>query len=365
MKTILLVDDDEDVLASVKRVLGDPREGWVCHTARDGQEAMTKLAEEPVDLLVTDLRMPDMDGVDLLAAVQREYRGLPVIILSGLSDVRAVAPGAFADLPVLQKPVSTAKLKQLVRQELERWQAGHTRDISLSSLLLLMRIETKTCMIQVTDGNRWGELQLSEGRVVGARLDDEGSDEDPVAVMLGWDRVSVDVFPAHWSDTHPVVADPSLEEPWETSELRSGTSSTDAPSTQAIDPEILEMVRRAAPSTGALALLLADRAKGRVVAHLQPLATDRSIDLELGAAAEALALQTSLADRLEEGDEVEELAFTTRDHCEVLRPVAKHPDLFLYGLFERSQFNVAMASLAMRSLETGLEELEPKGPGEA
>ena len=134
-----------------------------------------------------------------------------------------------------------------------------------------------------------------------------------------------------------------------------------APPQSASQTELTQEALKFASSTD----VLADRAKGRVVAHLQPLATDRSIDLELGAAAEALALQTSLADRLEEGDEVEELAFTTRDHCEVLRPVAKHPDLFLYGLFERSQFNVAMASLAMRSLETGLEELEPKGPGEA
>lgn len=366
MKTILLVDDDEDVLSSVHRVLNNPREGWACHTAHDGAEALAHLATKAIDLLVTDLRMPVMDGVDLLAAVQREYRGLPVIVLSGLSDVRGVAPGAFTDLEVLQKPVSTAKLKKLVALELKRWGNGQTRDVSLASMLQLMRLERKTCMVQVTDGNHWGELQLSEGRVVGARLDDEGEEEgnaeQAVAVMLSWERVSLDVLPAHWSDTHPIVVEPeTADELWDTEELGStppGPALRDEPP---MDPRVLEMKRRATPDTGALALVLAEVATGKIVAHLLPPRLERSLDRELAAASEAIRLHLDMVRDLALEDHLEEISFVTTGLCEVLRPVEDRPDLFLYGLFDRSQFNVAMAGLAVRSLEERVSDLEPAG----
>lgn len=95
-KTILFVDDEQNILQGLKRMLRPKREAWNMLFAAGGNAALEILARQPVDVIVSDMRMPGMDGVELLTKVMQLHPGVMRIALSGYSEyslnLRAVLP---------------------------------------------------------------------------------------------------------------------------------------------------------------------------------------------------------------------------------------------------------------------------------
>ncbi len=94
IERILLVDDEATFLTSMRRHL--KREGFSLETAGNGRDACDKIADratdnDPFDLVVTDLLMPDVDGIQLLAWVKKHYPQVSVIILTGFGDGETVS----------------------------------------------------------------------------------------------------------------------------------------------------------------------------------------------------------------------------------------------------------------------------------
>jgi DNA-binding NtrC family response regulator len=114
---ILLVDDEPDMLENCSRILS--RQGHTCMTAANGREALAILERERPDLLVTDLKMPEMDGMALLRHAHELDPTLPVIMLTAFatieSAVAAVKEGAFDYLP---KDFSVDQLRVAVERAL-------------------------------------------------------------------------------------------------------------------------------------------------------------------------------------------------------------------------------------------------------
>jgi len=98
---ILLVDDEPDMLENCSRILS--RQGYACVTAENGRAALAILEHERPDLILTDLKMPEMDGMALLQHAHAMDPDLPVIVITGFasieSAVTAVREGAFDYLP--------------------------------------------------------------------------------------------------------------------------------------------------------------------------------------------------------------------------------------------------------------------------
>jgi len=84
-KTVLFVDDDQIVLRSIKRGFLD--EPYTQLFAKSGQEALEILQKEEVHVIVTDMCMPEIDGVELLKIVREKYPHIIKIILSGYTDM--------------------------------------------------------------------------------------------------------------------------------------------------------------------------------------------------------------------------------------------------------------------------------------
>jgi two-component system response regulator PilR (NtrC family) len=114
---VLVVDDEADFLATYDRLLR--RQGWRAITAGTRGAALAVLAAEPVALLITDVRLPDGDGLDIVRAARARTEPPPVIVVTGFSSAQsrhqALAAGATA---YLAKPFSTSALTSMVRDAL-------------------------------------------------------------------------------------------------------------------------------------------------------------------------------------------------------------------------------------------------------
>ncbi len=108
-KTVLLVDDEEPVLLSLSNFL--ERNGIRILTATGGQEALAQLRDTPADLVITDLVMPGMSGIDVLRQVKKDYPETGVYILSGRGTIdlaiEALRAGAY---DFLEKPFDVETL---------------------------------------------------------------------------------------------------------------------------------------------------------------------------------------------------------------------------------------------------------------
>lgn len=115
MQSILVVDDDPQIRQLMIDVL--IRDGYRITWAADGQEAIDKIAINPVDMVITDLSMPVRDGFALINDLRRDYPQIPIVVVSGNHDFICGNEGMSsirADLFVA-KPFSLSHLRTVVR----------------------------------------------------------------------------------------------------------------------------------------------------------------------------------------------------------------------------------------------------------
>ncbi len=111
--TILVVDDDGEVREIIVEFLSQA--GYRILQAGGGTEALRIVAETPdIDLVITDVRMPDISGLDLADMVERQRRHLKVILISGFFVCKGVGRR------VVRKPFRMQELQEAVREELAR-----------------------------------------------------------------------------------------------------------------------------------------------------------------------------------------------------------------------------------------------------
>ncbi|MEY0159978.1 response regulator, partial [Providencia manganoxydans] len=115
---LLLVDDDPGLLKLLGMRLTS--EGFHIVTAESGQEALKLLLKEKIDLVISDLRMDEMDGMALFAEIQRQQPGMPVIILTAHGSIPdAVAATQQGVFSFLTKPVDRDALYKAIDEALE------------------------------------------------------------------------------------------------------------------------------------------------------------------------------------------------------------------------------------------------------
>ena len=123
MATIALVDDDKNILASVSMLL--EQEGYHVRTFSDGASALTALSATPPDLAILDIKMPRMDGLELLRRLRQQAGDMPVIFLTSKDEEidELMGLNAGAD-DYIRKPFSQRLLLERVRAVLRRAE-GH------------------------------------------------------------------------------------------------------------------------------------------------------------------------------------------------------------------------------------------------
>ncbi|MDN5942887.1 MAG: sigma-54 dependent transcriptional regulator, partial [Nitrospira sp.] len=147
---VIVVDDDAETLALLREIVA--KEGFEVQTAEDAETALRRIEEWQPELVITDIHMPGMDGLALLAAVREKEPDIPVVLLTAYGSLKtavdAIKAGAF---DYLSKPFVVEDIRLVVRRALE-----HTK---------LVR-ENRSLRGQLRDRYRFDNLVGSSGGMV-------------------------------------------------------------------------------------------------------------------------------------------------------------------------------------------------------
>ena len=117
---VLIIDDDAMIRMTIKAYLEDS--GYIIAEADNGRKGIEVFSREKPDIVITDLRMPGMDGFDVIAKLKKDSPGTPVVVITGTGD-RAAADEAIrrGAYEVIFKPVSDMKeLETIIRRASDR-----------------------------------------------------------------------------------------------------------------------------------------------------------------------------------------------------------------------------------------------------
>jgi CheY-like chemotaxis protein len=199
---ILLVDDDPDLLEMYRDLLGQLPSGPEIHTATSGARAMALLEAEAFRLMVCDLKMPRMDGLQVLSIVRRTHPQLRTVALTSVLDeeFRSRAYALGVDL-FWQKPASEEEirmflecLESLLGPETE----GGFRGIQSKSLVDIIQLECLSqgsLVLRITNGKLTGKIWIQEGQLIDAETDGQNG-EGAFHQILSWQAGHFETLPA-------------------------------------------------------------------------------------------------------------------------------------------------------------------------
>lgn len=191
MKNILIVDDEETLLLIMVGRFEEYNDQLRVFTARNGKEAVAMLDSENIDLVVTDLKMPEMDGIELLAYMSHKHPAVPAIAVSAYCTPQIQKKlKSLGALRVMDKPVDFDLLIQEVLKGLEGGEnRGSLSGFSVSSFLQILQMEEKTCTLEIHGpGKKHGYLYVVEGELSDAQIG-ERRGQDAAYEIIAWDRV--------------------------------------------------------------------------------------------------------------------------------------------------------------------------------
>jgi len=193
MKRVLIVDDEQSFLLSLRDGLKASRKNFQVLTAENGREAVAVLKTVPIDLLVTDLKMPVMDGFELLAWVSRQQPQLPVIVMTafGTAEIETRLSKMSA-LQYLEKPLDLNMLRDAIYTGLQEEEKSYIRGITLATFLQLMAAEQKNCTLKVSSGGQSGHLFLRRGELLDAQYG-ELKGEAAALEIIAWENAEIEM----------------------------------------------------------------------------------------------------------------------------------------------------------------------------
>jgi len=175
---VLLVDDTPEFTEVLKQHLVKKRDpSWIVHTAAQYSEALSFLKANPVDLVVLDINMPVMDGLQLLTMLKRSHPALPVVLLSGLvtPENRDFALQHGASLVLSKLDVAGGfdsiypALEATAEMPAEGFK-GMVRQVGLTDLLQLECLGRKSSILEIKASNADGRIYISEGSIIHAEI---------------------------------------------------------------------------------------------------------------------------------------------------------------------------------------------------
>ncbi|MBI5074581.1 MAG: response regulator [Nitrospirae bacterium] len=195
MKNVLIVDDEKLFLLSLTDGLGIYAGEFNVITAENGRKAVELLGTINIDLIVTDLQMPVMDGFELLAHLSNHEPDIPVIVMTayGAPSIEdKLRP--YSVTRYLEKPLNLRKLASAILDELAASSQGFIQGITLPTFLQLVEMEKKTCTLSISSHGTAGRLFFRKGEFLDAETS-ASSGEDAAYEIVCWENAQIEIDP--------------------------------------------------------------------------------------------------------------------------------------------------------------------------
>jgi CheY-like chemotaxis protein len=170
-KKVLIVDDEEDLTWSISKHLVKDKDVYEVICVNNGQEALNLLSQIPIDLVVSDIKMPGISGLELLVKIKETYQSTKVIIMTafGSADVQKEA-SARGSLYYIEKPFEIEDLRSLIQNALieKKGFDGKVTDFQLSDLIQMNVLGRMVTALAVIKDDEKGLIYFNEGNVVHA-----------------------------------------------------------------------------------------------------------------------------------------------------------------------------------------------------
>src|SRR5215470_14376536 len=199
---ILLLDDDPDLLAMYREILAQLPTRPEIFTANSGTRAMAMLEAGPFQLLICDLKMPKMDGLQVLSIVRRKYPQLRTVVLTSVMDeqFRSRVYALGVDL-FWQKPGTDQEIKmflECLESLLGREAEGGFRGVQSKSLVDIIQLECisqSSSVLRISNGSLAGKIWINAGELIDAEVD-QLQGERAFQKILSWKTGNFEMLPA-------------------------------------------------------------------------------------------------------------------------------------------------------------------------
>ena len=235
---ILILDDEQDILEIYQEILARLPSQPDIITVDNGGQAISLLESQPFNLLLLDLRMPQMDGFQVLAIVRRKFPALRVVVMTAAQDeqFRARAYAMGIDL-YLEKPKTGKEIINFVdciESLLERDEQGGFRGVQSKTLIDLIQLECLTqssAILRVTTSTAEGRIWVQRGDIIDAMTGDLGGKEALVE-MLRWKTGNFEILPTDTPRPRTIFSG------WESLLMESAQLIDEAEATEFPPPEV-------------------------------------------------------------------------------------------------------------------------------
>lgn len=399
VKNVLIVDDEKLFLASLTEGMIEFADEFRVFTALNGQQALDVLRENEIDLVVTDLKMPVMDGFQLLAEMVSEFPGVPAIVMTafGTSEIEKKLQ-QFESYDYLEKPIDFQLLAARIREGITHNSEGHLKGIMLSSFLQLLQIEQKSCALKIKSQNRKGLLYFSKGELIEAVYEKENGEKAAQEIVC-WEDAEIEIVHANKKiqkrinkslqsllmdaakekdeadflgeissseidnfsfettiDNDLFAADKAVIKTKTTSEDKiSENNLTKKPNKELeikMPNNIEQSLNNLMEIDGAMAVALVDLESGMALGM-----AGGGVNLEVAAAGntEVVKSKQKVMSSLGLKDKIEDILISLGSQYHLIRPLKNHSNLFLYLVLGRERSNLAMARFKLNDVDGAIQ----------
>ena len=406
-RRIVLVDDEEVLAWSLSNRLARAHPSWGIDTANNGSEALEKIHRAPIDLLIADVRMPGMSGIDLILAARADRPELPVIVMTAFqtSEVQRVAGAPYTGL--LEKPFEFERLLELVDEALTERPTGFSGAISVQTLpdiVQLYVLSSATGLLVVNHRSGEGRLWFERGAILHAVTASARGDEAFYEIMM-WSGGEFRMRAGAKAPERSIASDwqglliescRRIDEKRRDEERRRGRTSEREPASATgwsqippapdsdVDSFFQQLTRDGDPSSrptkkadtpptqpslevtmnvkdslaklnqidGFVGAAIVDSESGMLLGS----EGGGALNLEVAAAGntEVVRAKRKTMNNLALKDGIEDILITLGKQYHLIRPLRGRPTLFFYVALDRVRANLAMARIALADVEKEL-----------
>lgn len=193
-KHVLIVDDEETLTWSLAKSLSVDRETYEVTTTNTGEDALSLIRQKPFDVVVLDIRLPGINGLDVLMKVKELKPAIKVIIMTayGSSEIKAKAK-ARGSLSYIEKPFEIDQMRDLIHKALNEGSSrgfdGSITGLQLPDLIQMNCLSQVTTALYIKKGDREGCIYFEDGQMRHAQIGiTEG--EEALFGILSWQNGS-------------------------------------------------------------------------------------------------------------------------------------------------------------------------------